>query len=415
MKLFILPHARLRTLAIAVAVLLLWTAPARAERNADLFRDIDGIMSGLSEITGWKVRRKVPAEFISKGELRAFLERRIREEVKPEDIRIEELALKLFGLVPESFDLRKTTIDLLSEQAAAFYDPNKRRLSIIDMPGPAEDKKAALVHELAHALADQQFQLKKYIRHSGENDDAATARQAVMEGQATWLMWAYMNKEAGGQALVSSASLAAMDAMSGSTSAQYPALENAPLYLRESLLFPYTKGLSFQNAVFEKLGRAAFSEVFTRPPTSTRQILHPNEYLTEKDFASPPLPVVAGEAQLKKLADGNLGEFDLYLLMRQFGPEPDAKRAAAEWRGGVFRILETKGDKRPLLAFATSWSSPDAAREFFDRYHDILRRKSTEYSESPSSVDTVNGRTPRGRFDLRLTGSRVTSIEGVQP
>src|SRR5512141_949026 len=112
----ILPHGRTRRLVAVFALLFLWIAPARAERDPALFQDIDKILAGLSEITGWTVRRKVPAEYISKAQLRAFIERRIREEVKPEEIRIEETALKMFGLVPENFDLKKTTIDLLSEQ-----------------------------------------------------------------------------------------------------------------------------------------------------------------------------------------------------------------------------------------------------------------------------------------------------------
>ena len=35
--------------------------------------------------------------------------------MKPEDLRIESLTLRMFGLVPESFDLEKATIDLVTE------------------------------------------------------------------------------------------------------------------------------------------------------------------------------------------------------------------------------------------------------------------------------------------------------------
>jgi hypothetical protein len=44
----------------------------------------------------------------------------------------------------------------------------------------------------------------------------------------------------------------------GSAAQQYPVFSQAPLYIRESLVFPYSDGLAFQDAVFRKLGSEAF-------------------------------------------------------------------------------------------------------------------------------------------------------------
>ena len=143
---------------------------------------------------------------------------------------LDPAKLVSFGLAPSDFNLRKTTIDLVSEQAAAFYDPRKRRLSIIETSGQSGmEKRAALIHELAHAIADQHFHLERYIKKGSKNDDAETARQAVVEGQATWLMWAYVNREGGGEAGVGASAMAAMDQLAETNSAQYPALAEAPL------------------------------------------------------------------------------------------------------------------------------------------------------------------------------------------
>ena len=65
------------------------------------------------------------------------------------------------------------------------------------------EQRVALVHELAHALADQQHPLGKYLKKGTPDDDGSTAREAVMEGQATWLTWAYVSKRNGGKAEVS--------------------------------------------------------------------------------------------------------------------------------------------------------------------------------------------------------------------
>ena len=53
----------------------------------------------------------------------------------------------------------------------------------------------------------------------------------------------------------------------------------APLYIRESLTFPYTEGMRFQDAVYRELGPAAFERVFRDPPRSTQHIMHPETYL----------------------------------------------------------------------------------------------------------------------------------------
>jgi hypothetical protein len=412
MEITSLPH-RLRR-ALILLLLAVAAIPLAAEQqDRALFGDIGEIMKGLSEITGWSVKRPVPADFISKDRLRGYLEQRIREEVKPKDIYIEELALKMFGLVPNDFDLRKTTVDLISEQAAAFYDPRKRRLSIIETEGQsAMEKRAALIHELAHAIADQHFRLEGYIRKE-KNDDAATARQAVVEGQATWLMWAYINREGGGEAGVRGSAMEAMEGIAESNSAQYPALAEAPLYLRESLLFPYTKGLVFQDAVFRKLGRESFSDVFERAPNSTREILHPEDYLTRKEFPVPDPPKVPDERKYRQLGDGALGEFDQYVLLRQYGKEPDARRISSKWRGGAFRLLEAKHGKAPVLSFTSVWDTAQSAEEYFKAYQAVMRGKWKRYEVRTANDTEITGAGDRGAFVLRREGSRVMSMEGL--
>jgi hypothetical protein len=116
----------------------------------------------------------VQYDTIDKTHLKQFLEDRIREEVKPEEIRSEELALKKFGFVPQDFDLKKTTVDLMTEQAAAFYDYRKKKLFLLDDSATPEQN-TVLAHELAHALADQHFHLERYLRH-GKSDDSSLAR-----------------------------------------------------------------------------------------------------------------------------------------------------------------------------------------------------------------------------------------------
>src|SRR5579871_6273973 len=178
------------------------------------------------------------------------------------------------------------------------------------------EQRVALVHELAHALADQHHPLGKYLHKGTPDDDASTARQAVMEGQATWLTWAYVSKGNGGKAEVPGELIDQLTRSLGSDSTEFPVFTKAPLYMKESLVFPYNEGLRFQEAVYRKMGRAGFDQVFARAPESTQQILHPDAYLAGKkpvELEAASIESAVGKKDAKQfrlLADGTLGEFD---------------------------------------------------------------------------------------------------------
>src|SRR5271163_829597 len=142
---------------------LLLAANAPAD---DLTQETTQIESRLSALTGLAFKHPVPHEVITRDQLRKYLESVVKKTLKPEDVRIQEAVLKMLGLVPNDFDLRTTMVDLLTEQAAAFYDYHKKKLFLLDN-NSGNERKQALVHELAHALADQNFHLDKYVRESG--------------------------------------------------------------------------------------------------------------------------------------------------------------------------------------------------------------------------------------------------------
>ena len=58
-----------------------------------LFAPIGAIQRQLSEMSGLQYRRPVPAAFLDKPGLEKFLNQRIRQAVKPSELRAEELTL----------------------------------------------------------------------------------------------------------------------------------------------------------------------------------------------------------------------------------------------------------------------------------------------------------------------------------
>ncbi len=380
------------------------------EPPAGIFGEINEILGELGKMTGLKPPAKVDSDTITKDKLKAFLDERMKEVAKPEEVRAEEVTLKKFGLAPADFDLRKVTVDLLTEQAAAFYDYRKKKLFLLDSSASMMQR-PVLVHELAHALADTHFNLERYIFKKGKSDDGALARQAVMEGQATWLMSEWVVKQMGASLKKAPDMVESMSRLSAGSGNMFPVFESAPLYLKESLLFPYTKGFTFQHAVIVKLGDEAFSEVFRRPPVSSQQILHPERYFEKSEPTAPKLPPLKWKGS-KELVYGSVGEFDHEVMLRQY-TDAEQSKAAAAWRGAQFRILEDKAKTRTVLIYASDWADAAAARTFFDLYRKVQKGKWKRVEMSSESEAEVRGKSEDGYFRTWVEGARVHSVEGL--
>ena len=376
-----------------------------------LFSQIQGISHDLEAITGLKFKRPVPSAVLDKDQLRKFLDQRIDKVMKPSDLKAESLILRMLGLIPETFDLRQQTVDLLTEQAAAFYDYQRKKLFVLKGDN-SEAALMALAHELGHALADQNFHLEKYIQQNNQSDDAATARMAVMEGQASWLMAAWLHQRAGMSADVPRPILEMMSNSLEPDAAQYPVYAQSPLYVRESLVFPYKGGMLFQDAIYRKLGKDGFAEVFRRAPVSTQQIIHPERYL---DRTAPKLPTLRGvpeEKQFRKLAQGTLGELDYRVLLTQYGDKELADSLAGSLTGSQFTLLEHKHENFPVLVWASNWSSPAEAGRFFEFYRKALRAKSKQFEPGLETPTTLAGHNEKGFYRVLLRDATVESMEG---
>lgn len=379
----------------ALALLILVLPMGAADQQFAM--QVRTLLTETSQLTGLAIKRQVPAAFLSRAELEKYLAKKMKEDVDPKAIATEELVIKRLGFAPEDFKLKETTLALLSEQAAAFYDFEKRKLFVVDST-PGSVGPELLIHELGHALQDQHFGLRRFLKAAGDDDDGALARMAVMEGQAMWLMAKHARRR--------------MEPAQAESSdeADYPVLAKVPLYLKESLLFPYEKGVYFQAAVCAKHDDC-ISRVFREPPVSSAQILHPDLYFRGVKPEIVKMPDAPTKGKWKPRAEGNLGEFDYDLLIRTHKVE--ATGVAMNWRGGGYRLLEEKKSKDLLLQHASVWEDEDSARDWFTAYRQILRAKWKTFELSEDSADLLRGKGDSGIFVMRREGKRVTVEEGL--
>jgi len=405
-------HRRVLSVPLIFFAIAFFLGAGQKASNDPAFRQINSIVKSLSEISSLSEEHPVPYGRMSKRQLRQFLTKRIKKTLKPEEIHADELALKMFGLVPQEFDLKKSTIDLLTEQAAAFYDYEQKKLFLL-AGSPFESETTTLAHELSHALADQHFDLEHFMEDTPSNDDENLAHTAVVEGQASWLMIAYELKQAGKPPTPTTEMLKSVGDSSEGAMADYPVLKASPLYIQRSLLFPYSEGTLFFDAVYRKLGNAAFSAVFTDAPVDSAQIIHPDRYFSHIKPAKPDLPKLSLMNATGEITSGSLGEFDHEILLTQYVGAADAARLAPHLRGGQFKILSTGKEHKPVLQYMSQWDSEHAAGDFFSAYERILKAKWKRCDPALDNGNVFAGTGDNGYFVSRLQGDLVSSVEGI--
>lgn len=397
----------LLALAASISLLSAQTPP----ESEDVFGQIDAVTAELREIMGFGPRRPVRAAMIDKPQFRRLFRKLMREEYKPQEIRNEVLFLRLFGLVPRDFDYEKTVLDLMSEQAWALYDYRARRLYIADW-APPEARAFALTHELVHAIDDQQFNLLKYIKRAN-GAEGQIARMAVLEGQASWVMTEWLMRQSG-RSLVGNKLLAVTTASATRfEAAQFPVYADTPLYFREVLLFPYTDGLLFQQAMVDQFGQAGLRRVFDEPPRTSQQILQPELYLEGLDPEPPALPAMKKPPSFRRVYDGTFGQLDHRILLEHHLNIDDAQDLLDQWRGARFEVYENRRNGAALLRYAARWADAEAANEYYQLYRQICERKWSGLELVNSGAGRCEGETALGRVVLEVSGDVVRSIEGL--
>jgi hypothetical protein len=371
-------------------------SPKEAE---ELFRSVDEILHFASTDSGLPIKHEVKRQLVTRDQVESYLKTSMAEDKSAKRLQRTELVLKKFGLLPQDFDLQSFLVSLLREQVAGYYDPKTQTVNLLDWID-AEQQKPVLAHELTHALQDQSFGLEKWIAVGDtdldekdkvtaddiENDEIGEAREAIVEGQAMVVLVDYMLAPLG-QTLLSSPQIAnAMkEGMLVGTS-DSPAFQNAPIFLKEELTFPYRYGLDFEAALLKVGKEKAFAGAFSEPPHTTRQIMQPETYLSGEKLPPMRLPNFNEDFKdYERIDVGAMGEFDVAILLDQYAGTQTSQEMHVHWRGGYYYAGQLKGNQSAPLAilYVSRWSSPEAAAEFAAIYAKALATRYKQVHEAP--------------------------------
>jgi len=416
--------------------------PREAE---ELFHSVDEILAFDSKHTGLPIKKEVKRRLTSRDEVVSYLTKHMKDE-DVKRLQRSELVLKKFGLLPRNFDLEKLLVSLLREQVAGYYDPKTKTVNLLDWV-PMEQQEPVMAHELTHALQDQAINLNRFMKKGEkdlgemrkdptstdiENDEIDDTRQAVVEGQAEAMMLEYELAPVGRSIADSPDLVETMESQMANGTDDSTVFRDAPIFLRESLTFPYSYGLNFVVKLMQKGGKQqAFAAVLANPPHTTRQIMQPEAYVSDEKIE--PMRVPDFKHDFKdyiKFDIGAMGEFDVAVLIEQYAGKKVSDEMYPAWRGGYYYAARAKNDAAgPLgLMYASRWSSAEKASEFAEIYADSLRQRykkveavadaSSKPLENPQAkAETLKGRhawtTEEGTVVIEERGDTVLVSEGL--
>ena len=402
----------------------------------ELFKSVDEILEFASQDTKLPIKAEVKRRLVERSEVQNFIQKGMKEDKDAQRLERSEVVLKKFGLLPRDFDLKTFLVAMLKEQVAGYYDPKTKTVNLLNWVD-ADAQRPVLAHELTHALQDQSFGLEKWLRagddpaHAGDPtpadisvDEEQAARQAVVEGQAMVTLLDYTLAPTGKTMLEMPQIVEAMKQGMLVGADDSPSFRSAPVFLKETLTFPYRYGMDFTAALLQAGGKElAFGGALKDPPRSTREIMEPQTYLSHEKLE--PLKLLDFDkdfAGYDRFDIGAMGEFDIDVLVEQYVGVEEAHEMYPEWRGGYYFAGRPKGDKSaPLgLLYVSRWSSPETAAEFAAVYAKSLAQRykkaqalggDGKVAEDAPPVDAW--RTQRGRHAwMTDEGAVVIEVRG---
>ena len=407
--------------------------PAEAK---ELFKSVDDILKFASKDTLLPQKSPVKKEMVSREGVEKYVAGKFKDDADRIRFERSELVMKKFGLLPRSFNLHDFLIKLLGEQVAGFYDEKTKTINLLDWI-EMEMQKPVMAHELTHALQDQNFDLEKMMKKDEEIekrgaadpnaliriDEESTARSAVMEGQAMVVLFDYMLSGYGRSVEDSPQLLNLMESQMDKPG-ESPLFDQAPLMLRESLLFPYGPGMKFIARLLKEGGKKlAYTGVLERMPTTSREILEPEEYIAGRRVPPLLLPDLGFlERNYEPFDAGAIGELDVKILIKQYTEDAVAKRLSPEWRGGAYYAAARRGAKPPDanstghigMLYVSRWASEKAAQEFAEIYGSSLPGRYSKVDKTPPIEDKpgrVKYLSSDGPIFIQQAGDLVIAVE----
>ena len=313
----------------------------------------NALLPEVSERAGMSLHEPVRIARRSREALETYLAFKLESDLPDERAEHVAAVYGLLGQGSPDLDLKALLASVYGEQVVGFYEPDSTALFLVD-DQPEEAIEPILVHELVHAIQDQNRSLDSLTSEDLGND-AQIAAQAAIEGQATLVMMEWMFGRMGGQD-VDFEDLPDFRGMVGplleGVRDQYPMLAGAPRVLQEGLLYPYIEGAGYVMEVWRSAdGRP--SPIGRHLPQSTEQVTNPRKILG----AEPDTPVTIRFDASEVVYQNNLGHAELGVVLAEWAQDEAARALADGWAGDQYALTGRPGAWG--LRWFVLWDGPE--------------------------------------------------------
>lgn len=321
------------------------------------------LMPAVAQATGLEFTSTPRAAIRSRDEVRTYLLAKLGAELPAERLDGIVSAYRLLGLIPDTLDIASLFVDLYTEQVAGYYEPDSSMLFAVS-GADALTLRATLAHELVHALQHQYLPLDS-ILHDRADADRLAAAQAVLEGQATLVMFQVLAPEGG--FLEDDGAWSNFRNLLTAPQAELAVFNSAPLVIRTGMIFPYLEGATFMR--WFRNNRGSEQPFGASMPVSTEQILHPARY----QQGDAPVALAFADDSADVIHEDTFGEYEALVLRSALaGIDAIATDLPLGWDGDRMRVYSSPGG--PALVWHTVFDDPDFAENFESRVIGGLNR-----------------------------------------
>jgi hypothetical protein len=347
-------------------------------------------MARIERMRGLEFNKTVPVEIRSRSEYRENQP----FEVNGTEARWNNQVWEGLLLVGEDRNISDVFQQAYGSAVLGYYSPSDERIVIVSDSDEPKINRGTLVHELVHALQDQQFGLGD----SPDRQDAQLARNGVVEGEANVIERRYEQRCDGNWSCVP-------------TTTSFGGGGSVDPGVRTVILYPYVVGPSFVEAVEERGGWDAVDALYSDYPTSTEQVSSPSLY-PDDEPTNVTVPDRSSDQwerfDTDPVAD-TVGQASIQVMLQQNGAGSGGYKGPASegWEGDS--LVPYRNDAQYGYVWELAWETPEDAREFEQAYVDALSEHDAETTDG--TVYVVPDTSPFGdAFRVTQDGERVRIV-----
>lgn len=288
----------------------------------------------------------------------------------------------------------------LGEAVQGYYEPGSEQIVVVSSGNESDVNVDTLVHELVHALQDQQFGLDS----APKRQDPALARNGLIEGEAELLTEKYFERcESEWECLEPTPP-------DGDSSSVDPGIIQV-------IIHPYQEGPEFVESIVDRDGWESVDALHDAVPESTSQIIDPSAYPDRR-----PINVTVEDRSSEDWSrldhdpvGETIGEAALYVMFFQNGvietedPYEYSHPVSDGWMGDKLVPYTTEANESGYV-WELEWESNEEAAQFHDAYLDLLEERGA-LERGPRQFVIPEGPFA-GAFDIRVDGNTVTIVKG---